>query len=308
MRNTKIILSSMLSLFLLLSLIACEVDEPTPTAVLDTPTEQTPTPTFTPVPPTPTPVPLAARVNDKVITLHEFEAELHRYLASQELDQLETGDESELIVLQELIDRLLLAQLAWQNGFEFSDADLQARFANLVDEIGGQEEMDNWLQEHGYTETSFLESLRLSVAAAWMRDQVLLAVTNIAEQVRARQIFTTDPDQANQLYNQLQAGAEFATLAAELDPLFQGDLGWFSRGYLLLPELEDAAFELNPGEYSQVIQTRIGYHIVQVVERESERPLEPDAHLTLQIMALRDWVERQRQENDVQIYLPVSQE
>jgi peptidyl-prolyl cis-trans isomerase C len=166
----------------------------------------------------------------------------------------------------------------------------------------------SWLQEHGYTEIDFLESLRLSVAAAWMRDQVLLAVPGIAEQVRARQIFTTDPDQANQIYNQLQAGAEFASLAAELDPLFQGDLGWFPRGYLLEPELEDAAFDLNPGEYSQVIQTRLGYHILQVIERESERALEPDAHLTLQIKALRDWVEMQQQESDIQIYLPVSQE
>ncbi|MFU8773235.1 MAG: peptidylprolyl isomerase, partial [Anaerolineales bacterium] len=90
-------------------------------------------------------------------------------------------------------------------------------------------------------------------------------------------------------------------------PLFQGDLGWFPRGYLLETDLEDVAFDLQSGEFSQVIQTRLGFHILQVIERESDRPLDPDAYLTLQIQALKDWVDLRREESEIQIFIPVPQ-
>jgi peptidyl-prolyl cis-trans isomerase C len=308
MCNSRIVIKSLMILLLGLFLVACDAEEPAPTEISNTPTIQIPTATFTPFPPTPTPVPLAAKVNRQEITMDEFESELQRFMTSQELEQVNTNDIVELIVLQELIDRLLLAESAWQNGFVVNDEALQTRLDLLVEEVGSQEEMDNWLLKHGYTESSFLESLRVAMAAAWMRDQVLLAVPNTAEQVHARQIFTNDPEVADQIYNQLQAGADFTTLAAEFDPLFQGDLGWFPRGYLLEPDLEDAAFELKPGEFSQVFQTRLGYHILQVIDRELDRVIEPDAYVTIQKQVLRDWVESRREESDIQIFLPVPQE
>ncbi len=44
--------------------------------------------------------------------------------------------------------------------------------------------------------------------------------------------------------HQLQAGADFATLAYRYDPLTGGDLGWFPRGVLTQPAVEEAAFSL----------------------------------------------------------------
>lgn len=52
-----------------------------------------------------------------------------------------------------------------------------------------------------------------------------------------------------------------------------GDLGWFKRG-TMLPEFEKAAFALQAGQTSGVVQTRFGLHIIRVVAR---RHIDPDS-------------------------------
>ena len=98
---------------------------------------------------------------------------------------------------------------------------------------------------------------------------------------------------------QLNGGADFDELALRADPLTRGDLGWVPRGYLLEPKIEEAAFNLTVGQYSDVIATDVGFHILRILERDPQRPLSPDAYLTLQELALKDWVDAQRQQAQV---------
>ena len=98
------------------------------------------------------------------------------------------------------------------------------------------------------------------------------------EQVRVRHILIAakEPDaraQAEQLLQQLKSGADFAALAKErsADPgsaAKGGELGFFTRGRMA-PEFEEAAFALkNPGDLSGVVETKFGYHILQLEERK----------------------------------------
>ncbi len=48
-----------------------------------------------------------------------------------------------------------------------------------------------------------------------------------------------------------------------------GTLGFVERG-ALYPEFEAVAFTLKPGEISQIVQTRAGFHIIQMIERRGE--------------------------------------
>ena len=60
-----------------------------------------------------------------------------------------------------------------------------------------------------------------------------------------------------------------------------------------------AAFALQAGQYSDVIQTQAGYHILFVVERDPDHPLSPDALLTLQERAVADWLTQQRNKSTI---------
>lgn len=52
-----------------------------------------------------------------------------------------------------------------------------------------------------------------------------------------------------------------------------GDLGWFGINRMV-PEFEQAAYALKPGEVSDVITTRFGYHIIKVYEQRGVEPFE----------------------------------
>ena len=144
------------------------------------------------------------------------------------------------------------------------------------------------------------------MAAAWMRDQITGAVPWVADQVHARQILLYNSSDANDILSRLNSGEDFTTLAFQYDPATGGDLGWFPKGYLTEPALETAAFSLDPGKYSDVIQTPLGYHILLVIERDAQHPLTSDARMNLQEKALSNWLAARRAQSDIQILAPDS--
>lgn len=284
---TRLLLALLFASFLL---SACGAD-PTPAAA----------PTA-PLPPTPTPVPLAATVNGEGISWAEFEAELARYQQAQaEVGGAVSAEEASVIVLDDLIDQTLLAQAAAAEGYVVDEAALQARIDELAAQIGGTEALSAWQTSHGYTEADFRSALRRQVAAAWMRDRIIAAVPAVAEQVHVRQILFYNADEAQNVFALLESGWDFQALAEQYDPITKGELGWFPRGYLVHPEIEAAAFALQPGEYSPVVQSAVGYHLLYVVERDPARPLSPDALLTLQEQALQEWLTQRRNASTIVI-------
>ncbi len=265
-----------------------------------TPTSLLPTQTPTPALPTKTSEPTAASVNGEAIPLSSYNSELGRYQQAHPTPS--PGDSK--TVLDNMIDRLLLAQGAKAAGYTVSDAGLQQRIDLLSNQLGGAEALKQTYSSQGYDEAGFKATLLLEMEAAWMRDRIAAGVPEVADQAHLRQILLYNEDQAKQVYSQLQAGTNFATLAAKYDPVKAGDLGWIPKGYLSEPGLEEAAFQLQPGGTSGIIHTPLGYHILQVIERDSTHPLSPDARLVLQQKALKSWLEQQRSQSAIQVFLP----
>ena len=95
------------------------------------------------------------------------------------------------------------------------------------------------------------------------------------------------------LRERITKGEDFATIAkAESDDTGSGaqggDLGSFSRGRMV-PEFDQAAFQLPVGEVSQPIKTAFGYHLIQVQERTSKAfaEVKPEIEQRLQTEAAR---------------------
>jgi peptidyl-prolyl cis-trans isomerase C len=286
---------ALLSLFLVLNLTACGV----PARLNLVHPTITPTPTVSPTP-TITPVPLAISVNGEGITMPEFEAELARYQKAQTaLGNTVSLEAATKTITDEFIDTLLLEQAATANGYRLDDAALQSRIDSLATQVGGPDALTAWQAAHGYTEATFRSDLRRQMAAAHMRDQLADSVPSTADQVHVRQILLHDAESAQKALGELKAGWNFNDLASQYDPLTKGELGWFPRGYLSDPAIEAAAFALQPGQYSDVIQAQAGYDILFLVERDPARPLSPDALLTLQERAVQDWLSQRRNESTI---------
>jgi peptidyl-prolyl cis-trans isomerase C len=283
-----------LLLLFVLPLVACNPGT-TPVSVPTlTPTSLT-TPTETVIPP-------AISVNGEGITTAELDAEVARYQQAQSAlgntVSLETATQA---VTNDLVDTLLLEQGAAGSGYTVDDATLQAHIDALAAQLGGADALAAWQTAHGYTETDFRLALRLQIAAAWMRDQLAAAVPGTAEQVHVEQILLYNMEDAQKALNSLDSGVNFPDLAAQYDPVTKGELGWFPRGYLPSAAIEEAAFALQPGQYSAIIQDETGYHILYVVERDPARQLSPDALLKLQQNALQSWLAQRKNESTILI-------
>jgi len=243
---------------------------------------------------------MAFTVNGEGITLVEFDAEVARYTSAQTaLGQTVDSAAATSTVIEDLVAQLLLAQSARANGFLLDEAALQARLDSLAGQIGGAEALSGWESEHGYSEQAFRSALKRAAESAWMRDKIISTVPSTAEQVHVQQILLYNQDTAINFLNQLNGGADFDELAVQADPFTRGDLGWVPRGYLLSMQIEEAAFNLTVGQYSDVITTDVGFHIVRILERDSNRTLSPDALLSLQELALKKWIEEQRTQANV---------
>jgi peptidyl-prolyl cis-trans isomerase C len=245
---------------------------------------------------------MALKVNGEGITLEEYQAELTRLQQAQTtLSTTATPEEQRDRLIEDLTDQLLLAQAAAQNGFSVDDATLQSRIDALASDMGGADKLSAWESANGYTDDSFRVALRRSIAVSWQRDQIINTVPETADQVHVRQMLVQDEANAQSLYTQLQNGADFATLAYKLDPTTGGDLGWFPKGYLTQSAVEEAAFALEVGSYSEVIQSDLGYHILYLIERDENHPLSVDARRTLQQQRLDEWLKAAKGTSNIEI-------
>ncbi len=255
-------------------------------------------PTRTPFPPSPTPIPTAAVVNGDIITVAAYQEELARYKAAVNRDLTE---EDQSLVINDLINLTLLAQAATSEGFQISETDLDERIARLETE---DQPLTDWLAVYGFTAESFRTHLKGSLEAAWMRDQIIADVPSEMEQIHAQQMLFYNLAAAEETLEDLNSGIDFSQLAKTHDPQTQGDLGWFPPGFLTIPELDPILFSLEAGETSAIIETEIGYHIIMVLEKEGNRPLDPAIRQILQEQALDNWLVRRWKLSTIQITLP----
>jgi len=109
----------------------------------------------------------------------------------------------------------------------------------------------------------------------------------VPEQVRSSHILikpdTSDPNidpneakagakaKAQDLLKQIKEGADFAELAKANSGCPSGakggDLGFFGKGQMVAP-FEKAAFQLKPGQLSEIVETKYGYHIIKGTDRK----------------------------------------
>ncbi|MBK8433341.1 MAG: SurA N-terminal domain-containing protein [Chloroflexi bacterium] len=312
---------------LALGLVGCG-DEPTPTAAVPTtaataviPSESTLTSpvvenvaTAAPTPlPTPTTEPLAALVNNQPITLADFEQELGRYEQAQAALGRTPEENYRQIVLDALVEQAVIEQAAQAQGLSVTEEMVAAKVAELREIAGSEENFQSWLAANQFSEADFTASL----AAEMRTEQLVAAVTanvpSAVPQVRARYLQVNDLALAQTILADIQAGGDFATLAQihsqdRFTAESGGDLGFFAPGSLLVPQVEEAAFTLALGQTSDLITVtnsdgQTTYYLVQLIERDEARPLDPDQRSRLLAETFESWLANQLAQAQIEKYI-----
>ena len=105
-----------------------------------------------------------------------------------------------------------------------------------------------------------------------------------------------------QLRERIIGGEDFATLARansqdKLSAARGGDLGWVNPGDLV-PRFEEAMNRLQPGEISQPVETRFGWHLIQVLDRRSH-----DRTEDFRRAQARDFIQRRKMDEELELWL-----
>ena len=282
-------------ILIILTVIGCSPKEMVPSVE----------PAITEQEPTETSFPAALKVNGSGISIEEYQTELQRYQSALEaIGEPYDPAVAEQEITDHFINTLLLSTAASQNGYTLDGSALSQEVQDIKTSLGGDQVFEEWMAENAYSLNMFETALAREMAAIWMRNQIIAGVSSGVEQIHARQILVPTENEALGILRQLEVGTSFESLAFEYDPLTGGDLGWFPQGYLIRPEVDEAAFSLQPGQYSGIIRTDYGFHIVEVIERDANHPLTNDALVFIQQKAMDNWLAAQKEIAAIEILTP----
>lgn len=246
-----------------------------------------------------------AVVNDKKIPMEEFEQNIDMVKSSYD----EMGfrledhqlDELKKIILDSLIEKELLLQESEARGIQIDPAVVEAEIDKIKNDFPDAAGFEQRIEEMGYTLDFLRSEIRSNMTIEALIEQELASKVTVSEEdiksfydantekfrtperIRARHILignaSGERTKIEEIRNSIQNGADFQELAKEHSdcPSGQngGDLGYFTRGQMVAP-FEDAAFALEIGDVSDVVETRFGYHIIRLEDRQAEetKPLE----------------------------------
>lgn len=237
-----------------------------------------------------------AEVNKSGITSDQLQNTFLNVISRYDEKTLSNLDQSTILsfkknILNQLIDYELLYQQAQKEKVKISNDEINLEIEKIKDNFPSPEEFDEALKANNTTLSQLKEDIKrqlmINKVLEETRSQVSISDEDLLEyynknkeslfepeQVHARHILVETEEEANTLLLQLKEGlTDFSELAKEKSTDSSapsgGDLGFFARGQMV-KEFEDAAFSLEPGEISDVVQTQFGYHIIKCEERKDE--------------------------------------
>jgi len=245
-----------------------------------------------------------AKVNDSVITEAELNRELamtrQRYaekgkdLSADQLTELKKD------VLDRLVRRELIFGVCRKDGIKAEPSEVDQTFQMVKARFSDDEAFRKMMDQFNLTEDIIRSDIAREIAIKKLIEQRFVKNVTVSEaeakkyyekskenfhqpeSVKASQILIKVPENATpeekekararilEIKKKLDEGADFAALAKQFSEgpraANAGDLGYFRRGQMVKP-FEDAAFALKPGEISDVVETRFGYHLIKVTDR-----------------------------------------
>ena len=203
---------------------------------------------------------VVASVNGQNIMDSDYESYLR--IRQQQMGPIADKDKEKKIVLDEMIDKALLAQYALKNKLD-QEPEAAALLKRVREEILVQAVKRKLLKDNPITEDDVKKRFEQEVEN-----------TNKTE-YKVRHILVKDESEAKDIIAQLKKGANFNKLAEEKSIDTQsgkngGEIGWINQG-MVVPGFFDAVMKMKKGAIStEPVKTDFGWHIIKL---EDTRPL-----------------------------------
>jgi len=262
---------------------------------------------------------IVAKVNGAPITARELERAKKLMLSAQ--PGINVPPERKQEFEKYLLNQLISAELLYQGGskLELKDIDSQVeqKIAQTQKRFKSQQEFEKAIQNMDLNMAEMRDYTRRDLIIANFIQSKLTAKISVsedeskkfydqnvdkfkrAESVRASHILIgidskasaeekkKAREKAEQLRKQIADGAEFAAVAKANSTCpsskMGGDLGYFGKGQMVKP-FEDAAFGMQVGEVSSVVETQFGYHIIKLLEKKNAE--------TIPYAEVKSWIEK----------------
>lgn len=219
---------------------------------------------------------------------------------------LTKADEDTITVTEREVDRYLEEQIRTLINRVGSEAELEAAFQNPMKKIRRdmRKETENRLKIETLRRNKFqgvkvtrreVEKFFSTYEDSLPKLAETVDISHILKQVKPGGSSKEEAENRIMAIKQkIEAGEDFNELAKEYseDPgtsMRGGDLGFIKRGDFV-PEFEEVAFKLEPGQLSDVVQTQFGFHLIKMIEKRGEKI--HTSHILIQLKPAKSDEER----------------
>lgn len=232
---------------------------------------------------------VAATVGDTEITVADLDEAFTRRAegsgAASEIAADESGTVEQNLragVLTNLIRTEILRLAAEDRDIEVTDDEIAEQRAQLVEQAGGEEALQQVIDEANVSDAEIEANLRDQVVQNEITAQLAEDVSNddvqaaydedpqgqYGEKIEVRHILTEKRAEAQDAIDRIASGEEFGEVASEVSidtasAQNGGDLGPVAKG-ATVPEFEEAAFAADEGEIVGPIKSDFGFHVIEV--------------------------------------------
>jgi len=286
----------------------------------------------------PKPVPaelpaVVARVNGEEITRTEFEQSVHnlegragRPVPAEQRDEVYRG------LLNDMLAFKLLKQEAGRRHVTLTDQELDEAVKQMRQQFPDEAAFKQAMAAQKLTLAQVRDQARTSMLVQKLLDQEVSGSVDVKpadisafyeknpdrfkqpEAIKASHVLIAVPQgadaaakqaaraKADGVLKQARGGADFAGLAKkysnDASAAHGGDLGFFPRGQMV-PEFDTAAWALEPGQVSDVVETQFGFHIIKLTEKRPARTV-PFSEVAPQI---EQYLRQQQQQEKTKAFI-----
>lgn len=248
---------------------------------------------------------VVAVVGSKIILHSDIEKQYNQYIAQGG----DKNENARCMIFDQLVLQKLLINQAELDSVTVTEAqvdgELDKRMRFYVKQIGSEEKLEEYfhttiIQLKSELRDLIREQLTVQTMQGKITHDVVATPNDVREyfesipkdsvpyidaDLEVAQIIRKPPisegekkrvkEQIEEYRKTIQGGQDFAVLATlysgdAVSAKHGGELGFFERGQMV-PEFEAAAFNLKPGEVSPVVETKFGFHILQLIERRGDQ-------------------------------------